>query len=269
MARKKIESKSKTTTRTRKKTPVEILHPKKGEPDIKEIKHILQLPDDEDGDEKLKKMLAAFDDSFTRREKLFILFYTYPLSLTCGKVNKSGESVGGSWKSWGSWALQQPHVRKKINELTTITTIQELEDIFREDIEFNRQVLSADRTAFKKDNEIDLGEKGCFDVIDDKKISELSPMQKKLVAGFDYDKNGRAHYSIETRASARQALLTYHKLLTQKVAGADEKRTETVVTLEGIRDKATAKISIIQHNNAEAEAAGEFIESMNDVDEEA
>ena len=94
-------------------------------------------------------------------------------------------------------------------------------------------------------------------------------MQRKLVAGFDYDKNGRAHYSIETRASARQALLTYHKLLTQKVAGADEKKTETIVTLEGIRDKATAKIQIIQHNNAEAEAAGEFIETMNDVDEEA
>ena len=268
MAKKKIESKGKTRTRT--KTPVKILHPKKGEPDVKEIKHILQLPDDEDGDEKLKKMLAAFDDSFTRREKLFILFYTYPLSLTCGKVNKSGESVGGSWKSWGSWALQQPHVRKKINELTTITTIQELEDIFREDIEFNRQVLTADRTAFKKDNTVELEDKNIsFDTIDDKKISELSPMQKKLVAGFDYDKNGRAHYSIETRASARQALLTYHKLLTQKVAGADEKKTETIVTLEGIRDKATAKIQIIQHNNAEAEAAGEFIEAMNDVDEEA
>lgn len=266
MARKKIESK----TRTRTKTPVKNLHPKKGEPDVKEIKHILQLPDDEDGDEKLKKMLAAFDDSFTRREKLFILFYTYPLSLTCGKVNKSGESVGGSWKSWGSWALQQPHVRKKINELTTITTIQELEDIFREDIEFNRQVLSADRTVFKKDNTVELEDKNIsFDTIDDKKISELSPMQRKLVAGFDYDKNGRAHYSIETRASARQALLTYHKLLTQKVAGADEKRTETVVTLEGIRDKATAKISIIQHNNEDAKKAGDFIETMNDVDEEA
>ena len=268
MAKKKIESKTKT--RTRKKTPVEILHPKKGEPDAKQIKHILQLPDDEDGDEKLKKMLSAFDDSFTRREKLFILFYTYPLSLTCGKVNKSGESVGGSWKSWGSWALQQPHVRKKINELTTITTIQELEDIFREDIEFNRQVLSADRTAFKKDNTVELEDKNIsFDTIDDKKISELSPLQKKMVAGFDYDKNGRAHYSIETRASARQALLTYHKLLTQKVAGADEKRTETIVTLEGIRDKATAKIAIIQHNNEDAVKAGEFIETMKDVDEEA
>ena len=108
-----------------------------------------------------------------------------------------------------------------------------------------------------------------FDSIDDKKISELTPMQRKIVAGFDYDKNGRAHYSIESRASARQALLTYHKLLSQKVAGADEKRTETVVTLEGIRDKATAKISIIQHNNEDALKAGEFIETMNDVDEEA
>lgn len=266
MPKKKTESK----TRIRTKTPTEILHPKKGEPDVKEIKHILQLPEGEDGDEKLQKMLAAFDNSFTRREKLFILFFTYPLSLTCGKVNKSGEAVGGSWKSWGSWAYQQPHVRKKINELTTITTLQELEDIFREDIEFNRQVLTADRTAFKKDNHIELMDKGLeFDSIDDKKISELTPIQKKIVAGFDYDKNGRAHYSIETRASARQALLTYHKLLSSKVAGADEKRTETIVTLEGIREKATAKISIIQHNNAEAEAAGEFIETMNDVDEEA
>lgn len=264
MPKKKIQNKTKTSS-TKK------VHQKKvGEPDVKEIKEILQLPDNDEGDEKLKKMLAAFDDSFSRREKLFILFYTYPLSLTCGKVNKSGEAVGGSWKSWGSWALQQPHVRKKINELTTITTIQELEDIFREDIEFNRQVLIADRTAFKKDNTVELEDKNIsFDTIDDKKIAELSPMQRKLVAGFDYDKNGRAHYSIETRASARQALLTYHKLLTQKVAGADEKRTETIVTLEGIRDKATAKISIIQHNNAEAKAAGEFIEKMSDVDEEA
>ena len=86
---------------------------------------------------------------------------------------------------------------------------------------------------------------------------------------FYYYKNGHTHFTIETRASARQALLTYHKLLTQKMTGADDKKTETVVTLEGIRDKATAKISIIQHNNAEAELAGEFVEPMADMDEEA
>ena len=57
--------------------------------------------------------------------------------------------------------------------------------------------------------------------------------------------------------------------MTSKITGADDKKTEAIVTLEGIRDKATAKIQIIQHNNAEAEAAGEFIETMNDMDEEA
>ena len=195
-------------------------HPKASEPNKIEIKNILQLPDGEEGEEKLEKMLSAFDDSFSKREKLFILFYTYPLSLTCGKINKSGEAVGGSWKSWGSWAYQQPKVRQKINELTTFTTLQELEDIFREDIEFNRQVLIADRTAFKEDNHVSLEDKGIeFDTIEDKKIADLTATQKKLVSGFDYDKNGRAHYTIETRASARQALLTYHKLLSQKQSG--------------------------------------------------
>ena len=137
------------------------------------------------------------------------------------------------------------------------------------DIQFCKEVLTCDRTAFKEDKLIDLGEKGSFDIIDDKQIKELTPAQKRMVAGFDYDKNGHAHYSIETRASARQALMNYHKLLTSKITGADDKKTETVVTLEAIKDKAIAKVAIIQHNNAEAELAGDFIETMNDQDEEA
>ena len=263
MPKKKIEQ-TKNVRQIRKSQ-----HPKATEPNKKEIKNILQLPDGIEGDEKLEKMLSAFDDSFSKREKLFILFFTYPLSLTCGKVNKSGEAVGGSWKSWGSWAYQQPKVRKKINELTTFTTLQELEDIFREDIEYNRQVLIADRTSFKEDNHVRLEDKGIeFDTIEDKKIADLTATQKKMVSGFDYDKNGRAHYTIESRASARQALLTYHKLLSQKQAGTEERKTETVITLEAIKDKAVAKVSVIQHNDAEAKAAGDFIESMHDVDEE-
>ena len=179
------------------------------------------------------------------------------------------EGPEGSWHGYGSWAIQQPHVRKRIDDIFNTNSLQAIEDIFREDIEFCRDVLKCDRTSFKEDKLIDLGEKGSFDIIDDKQIKDLTPIQKKMVAGFDYDKNGHAHYAIETRASARQALMNYHKLLTSKITGADEKKTETIVTLEGIRDKATAKIQIIQHNNAEAEAAGEFIETMNDVDEEA
>lgn len=238
-------------------------------PTTEKIKDILRLPESQEGDIKLEKMLSAFGEDFTQRERLFILFYTSPLSKTCGKINRSGAAVGASFKSWGSWAMQQPHIRKKINEILDDVTINEIEDIFREDIKFCRKVLNCDRTSFKEDKEIDLGEKGCFDVIDDKQIKELTPNQRKMVAGFDYDKNGHAHYTIETRASARQALLTYHKLLNSKKLGADDKKTETVVTLEGIRDKATAKISIIQHNNVEAEAASEFIEPMNNTDEEA
>lgn len=238
-------------------------------PTTEKIKDVLRLPEGPEGDEKLEKLLSNFDDDYTQRERLFILFYTSPMSKTCGNISRSGAVAGGSFKSWGNWAIQQPKIRQKIDEILNSNSLKQIEDIFREDILFCRDVLTCDRTAFKKDAEIDLGEKGSFDVIDDKKLCELTPKQKKMVAGFDYDKNGRPHYSIETRASARQALLTYHKLLTSKIAGNDDKKTETVVTLEGIRDKAIAKVSIIQHNNAEAELAGDFFEPMKDQDTEA
>ena len=47
---------------------------KNPEPDKATIKATLQLPQDSEGDEKLEKMLSCFDDSFSQREKLFILF---------------------------------------------------------------------------------------------------------------------------------------------------------------------------------------------------
>ena len=270
MARKKTEKQpeKKEQTKTKKQIKKESVVKNK-EPSRAEIKNILRLPEGPEGDERLDKMLASFGEEFTAKERLFIIFYASPTSIVCGKISKAGEMAGGSWHGYGSWAIQQPHVRKRVDELFNANSLQEIEDIFREDIQFCREVLNCDRTAFKKDTEIDLGDKGCFDVIDDKQIKELTANQKKMVAGFDYDKNGHAHYSIETRASARQALMNYHKLLTSKITGADDKKTETIVTLEAIKDKAIAKVSVIQHNRAEAEAAGDFIESMSDVDEEA
>ena len=243
---------------------------KNKEPTRADMKAILRLPDGPEGDEKIDKMLASFGEEFTAKERLFIIFYTCPTSTVCGKISKAGEMAGGAWHGYGSWAIQQPHVRKRIDDILNENSLQQIEDIFREDIEFCREVLNCDRTSFKFDNTIELEDKNTsFEVIEDKKISELTSTQKKMVAGFDYDKNGRAHYAIESRASARQALANYYKLFSQKISGADDKKTETIVTLEGIRDKATAKIKIIQRNNAEAELAGDFIETMNDQDEEA
>lgn len=256
----------KTVTKEKPKKKEKVINK---EPTRADIKKILRLPEGPESDERIDKMLSSFGEQFTAKERLFIIFYTSPTSLVCGKISKAGEMAGGSWHGYGSWAIQQPHVRKRIDEIVNENSLQQIEDIFREDIEYCRQVLNCDRTSFKKDSEIDLGERGSFDVIDDKQIKELTATQKKMVAGFDYDKNGRAHYSIETRASARQALANYYKLFSQKVTGVDDKKTETVVTLEAIKDKAIAKVSIIQHNNAEAELAGDFIESMNDQDEEA
>lgn len=244
------------------------------EPTNDEIKAILRLPIDAEGDSILNKRLETFGSEFTYKEKLFILFYTSPNSKFCGKVSKAGQATGGSWHGYGSWAMQQPHVKKVVRELSQKNMIAKLENFFEEDIQRNMDVINADRSSFRKDNEFkfdnDKGDEITVEQIVDKPIYELNKKQRDAIADFEYDKSGHAHYVIESRSQARQNLLNYYKILNKNTDDADaNKITETVVTLEGIKDKATAKISIIQHNNEDAIKAGEFIDKMADADEEA
>lgn len=245
------------------------------EPTYEEIKEILHLPMDAEGDAILNKRLETFGSEFTYKEKLFVLFYTSPNSRYCGKINPSGKATGGSWKGYGSWALQQPHVKKAVRQLCHKNMLDKLEAFFEEDIQRNMNVISADRSSFRKDNEFtfdnDKGDEITVERITDKPLYELDKKQREAIADFEYDKSGNAHYVIESRSQARQNLLNYYKILGANNTSDEEaaKTTETVVTLEGIKDKATAKIKIIQHNNEDAIKAGEFIDKMNDVDEEA
>lgn len=243
----------------------------RNEPNEKEILDILRLPDDNFGRDKLVQLLNNFGSNFTQKEKLFILFYTYPSSKYCGKISKAGQATGGSWRSYGSWALQQPHIAKMVNELFHSTSLQQLEDFFRDDIQRNMDIINLDRTSLRKDEEFTNEEtEQTYEFIKDKPIYMLNKKQKDAIADFEYDKKGNAHYIIEKRSEARQNLMNYYKMLTQnRIDAENHKTTETVVTLEGIKDKATAKIQIIQHNREDSDRAGEFIEKMNDVDEEA
>lgn len=243
------------------------------EPTNDEIKEILRLPMDAEGDKILNERLIALGSEFTDKEKLFILFYTSPNSKHCGKVSQCGKDAGGSWRGYGSWALQQPHIKKVIRKLTESNMIDKLEEFFQNDIQRNLDVINTDRSSFRKDNEFtfqnDSGDDVTIEQIKDKPLYMLNKKQKDAIADFEYDKSGNAHYVLESRSQARQNLLNYYKILGAKNTEGENKTTETVVTLEGIKDKATAKISIIQHNSDEAAKAGEYIESMSDSDEEA
>lgn len=241
--------------------------------DTTRIKEILHLTPDENGTKRLEELLSAFDSKFEYSEKVFILLYTNPMSKYCSKMNQSAIAAGG-YKSFGQWCMSKPHVYKKVKELTTKKLVKRLEDFFEEDIQRNLDVINMDRTSLRADKEFKFqnqqGEDVTIEQIKDKPIYELDKKQRAAIADFEYDKSGNAHYVTESRAQARQNLLNYYKLLAKNSDdAANNKSTETVVTLEGIKDKAVAKISIIQHNNLEAEQAGEFIESMDDVDEEA
>lgn len=241
------------------------------DPTLDEVIKILQLPDNQEGRDRLDKMIASFGPEFTYREKLFVLFYTSPNSLTCGNIAKSGQATGGSWCSYGDWARKQPHVKKAIETLINDTTLETIEDFFREDIAYNIAVIRADRTNFRKDDEwTDEENDKTYENIKDKPLYLLTDEEKKLIKDFTYDKMGNAHYVIESRQEARQALAVYHKLFKAKKDTTDSnKQTETVVTLEAIKGKAVAKVSVIQKNNEDADKAGDFFEPMSDQDEEA
>lgn len=241
--------------------------------DTKKLKEILHLSPDENGDKRLNDLLSAFDSKFEYAEKVFIILYTNPLSKYCSKMNQSAIAAGG-YKSFGQWSMSKPHVKKAVRDLTQKKLLDKLESFFEEDLQRNMDVITMDRSSFRKDNEFtfdnDKGDEITVEQIVDKPIYELDKKQKDAIADFEYDKSGHAHYVIESRSQARQNLMNYYKLLTKTSEDADaSKTTETVVTLEAIKDKTIAKISVIQHNNEDAMKAGEFIDSMNDVDEEA
>lgn len=241
--------------------------------DNNRLKELLHLSPDESGDKRLEELLSAFGSEFEYAEKVFIVLYTNPLSKYCSKMNQSAIAAGG-YKSFGQWSMSKRHVKKAVRELTQKKMIDKLEAFFEEDLQRNIDVINADRSDFRKDNEFtfenDKGDEVTIEQIKDKPIYELDKKQRAAIADFEYDKSGNAHYVIESRSQARQNLMNYYKLLAKNSGEEDtNKTTETVVTLEGIKDKATAKIKIIQRNNEDAIKAGEFIDAMADVDEEA
>lgn len=241
--------------------------------DTNKLKEILHLSLDENGDKRLEELLSAFGSEFEYSEKVFVILYTNPMSKFCSKMNQSAIAAGG-YKSFGQWSMSKPHVKKAIRDLTQKKMIDKLEAFFEEDMQRNIDVINADRSSFRKDTEFtfdnDKGDEVTVERINDKPLYELNKKQRDAIADFEYDKSGNAHYVIESRSQARQNLMNYYKLLSKNNEGEEnQKTTETVVTLEGIKDKATAKIKIIQHNNEDAVKAGEFIEQMNDIDEEA
>lgn len=238
-----------------------------------EIAKILRLPDGEEGINTLHKMLTDLGSELTEAEKLFILLYTSPLSKICGNMRQCSFKAGKS-KNMGAVYLQRPHVKKVISELQDKVLLDEIKEALTEDARRCIRVLNTDRSEFRKDSEFtfnrkDNGEQVTVEKIVDKPIYELTKNQREAIADFTYDKNGDAHPVIEKRSEARAALQNYQKLYGGLNVDNENKSTETVVTLEAIKNKTIAKISVIQKNNDDAIKAGDFIDSMVDKDEEA
>lgn len=238
-----------------------------------EIAKLLRLPEGEEGIKQLYKMIADLGSELSDKEKIFILLYTNPLSKICGKINQCSFRVGAS-KNLGAWYLQKPQVKKIIAELQDKVLLDDIKKALTEDARRCMRILEVDRADYRKDTEFtftrqDNGEPVTVEKVKDKCIYELTKEQREAIADFSYDKNGDAHPIIEKRSEARAALQNYQKLYGNFGDDENKKEYETVVTLDAIKDKVTAKISVIQKNNEDAIKAGSFIDSMNDTDEEA
>lgn len=237
-----------------------------------EIIEILRLPNNEEGKKQFYKMLEDLGSSFTNKEKIFILLYTNPLSKLCGKMNQCSLKVS-TYKSYGNWLMQNPKIKKLISDLQDQNTLDKIKQALTEDAERCIEILNMDRTSYRKDEEFTFndpktGKDVTVETIKEKAIYELTKKQKDAIADYSVDKNGRLHPVIEKRSEARAALQNYQKLY-GGVNNEDEKTTETVVTLEAIKNKTIAKIQVIQKNNEDALKAGDFIDAMKDTDEEA
>lgn len=236
-----------------------------------ELKTILRLPMNQKGTKMLNSIIEKVPNEFNFDEKLFVILNTNPQSKLFNKPSKIARLLEKDKHSRGyvHWFLNCERYKKYISKLRSKETLDDIKKALEDDVRRNIAILNMDRASYKKDMEYTNEETGqTFELIADKKLSELTDEQKDCIADYTYDKNGRAHPIIEKRAEARQALANYIKIYGQDEE-VENKQTETVVTLEGIRDKATAKISIIQKNNNDAEKAGVFYQKMENIDEEA
>lgn len=238
-----------------------------------EILELLRLPVNDSGRDKLAELMSGFSAEFSDDEKLFCLLYTYPTSKLCSKAYKCIEALG-YWRSYADYVKAKPYINAYITHKRTESNISRIDAILENDVSHLEDVLSIDRTEFRKDDEFTVqGQDGNDDKtierIIDKPIYELTKRQRGVISDFEYDKFGNAHYVIEKRSEARNALLNYRKMLASGLPENKPANEGQNLTLEVIRDKKNESIKIIARNEGDAQRAGQFIDAMSDSEEEA
>ena len=208
------------------------------------------------------------DCKLTERQKLFIIWYTYPgrtyhnamqAAIRAGYTRKTAHVTG--------WAMRnKPEIAPYIKKFDDMYVKLTLDDFYYNAINdkivratFDVNDFHEKRTYTDRDG----NEREYLSIRDP---STLTPEQRKCVDGIKFNNNGTPMYEFADRTHETEVLMKLY----ESIAG-EKKNTgnEMELTIEQIKDKVTAKVKLIQQKDEEEILAGNYIDEPDNLIEEA
>lgn len=207
------------------------------------------------------------DCKLNERQKLFIIWYTYPgrtyhnamqAAIRAGYTRKTAHVTGWEMRNKPEIA---PYI-KKFDEMYVKLT---LDDFYHKAI--NDKIVRAtyDVSDFHEKRTYTDRDGNEREYLSIKDPSTLTPEQRKCVDGIKFNNNGTPMYDFPDRTHETEVLMKLY----ESVAG--EKRNtgnEMELTIEQIKDKVTAKVKLIQQKDEEEILAGKYIDEPENLLEE-
>lgn len=199
----------------------------------------------------------------SKKEKLFIFYYSYPLCPEYQNVTKSARAAGYTAKlaqalwNFGTAVKKIPEFEEISNRITNLFSdieLQELYNIAKKDI---YETMKMDATEFYNYETVTDDNGNEYTRVTLKKPEDLTENQRRCIEKVEYNSKGIPQYSLGSKEKARQLVIDmYNKQFGEK----DANQIDVRLTLEGIRESVEKKLPLIETNKKRIKAT-DFIDA--------
>lgn len=209
-------------------------------------------------------------DEIDAKVQLFVKAFTDPSSPTFNNTRQSMIAAGYTKNYATGQATKyrtRPDVAAEIEKARNLYLKPLLEDGFQKVLQTKLEILNRDlndyykTTTFKDEN----GQEHEIQVMIP--LDELTPELRKQIMDIEYKgSRGVPGYQFLSKEAAMNDIIKLHEKFCAVQEKAEDKGIE--ITLEGIKDKVTAKVKVIEQKQKQAEIADDYKEDPLEVTEE-
>lgn len=210
------------------------------------------------------------DCKLTEKQKLFVIWFTYPDKKTYHNAMQAALKAGYTKNTATVESARMrriPQIATLIKKFDDVYTRESVDDFFHNALQTKITRASFDIKDFYERRTYTDKDGNEHEYIGIKDPSKLTPEQRKCIDGIRINNNGSPSYEFADRTHETEFLM---KLKREIDSGGDNSNGfETELTIEQIKDKVTAKLKVIQKKDEEEQLAGKYIDEPDNLIEEA